>query len=56
MGEAELARFLQVAAGSANEPEYHLLLAHDLHLLDPVEHEGLARETIEIKRMLTTLI
>jgi len=32
-GKAELARFLQVAMGSASELEYHLLLAHDLGLL-----------------------
>ncbi|WP_287295423.1 four helix bundle protein, partial [Moorena sp. SIO2C4] len=27
MSEAELARFLQIAMGSASELEYHLLLA-----------------------------
>lgn len=32
-GEAELARFLQIAMGSASELEYHLLLARDLNLL-----------------------
>jgi four helix bundle protein len=29
-GDADFARFLQMAAGSASEVEYHLLLAHDL--------------------------
>jgi four helix bundle protein len=29
-GDAELARFLQIAMGSASELEYHLLLANDL--------------------------
>jgi four helix bundle protein len=29
-GEAELARFLQIAMGSASELEYYLLLAYDL--------------------------
>ena len=33
-GDAELARFLKISAGSASELEYHLLLARDLHLLD----------------------
>lgn len=55
-GDAELARFLKVAAGSASELEYHLLLSRDLHLLGPEDHDHLANETEEIKRMLTTLI
>ncbi|MCA1717549.1 MAG: four helix bundle protein [Actinobacteria bacterium] len=55
-GDAELARFLQIASGSASEPEYHLLLAHDLKLLKTPEYETLAREVIEIKRMLTSFI
>jgi four helix bundle protein len=33
-GDPELARFLQIAMGSASELEYHLLLARDLQLLD----------------------
>src|SRR5436309_2152037 len=32
-GDAEFARFLQMAAGSASEVEYHLLLARDMELL-----------------------
>ncbi len=32
-GDAELARFLQIAMGSASELEYHILLANDLGLL-----------------------
>jgi four helix bundle protein len=31
--EADFARFLQIAMGSASELEYHLLLARDLNLL-----------------------
>lgn len=55
-GDAELARFLKIAAGSASELEYHLLSARDLHLLDTQTHERLAIETTEIKRMLTTFV
>ncbi|QIN81790.1 four helix bundle protein [Rubrobacter tropicus] len=55
-GDAELARFLKMAAGSAGELEYHLLLARDLHLLGPQQHERLADATVEIKRMLTTFV
>ncbi len=55
-GDAELARFLQIAAGSASELEYHLLLAHNLGFLEASSHERLTRETSEIKRMLTVFI
>ena len=34
-GDTELARFLQIAMGSASEFEYHLLLARDLDYLSP---------------------
>ncbi len=55
-GDAELARFLQVAMGSASELEYHLLLAHDLGLLANSDYDGLSRGVTEVKRMLTSLI
>ena len=55
-GEAELARFLRIAAGSASELEYHLLLARDLRLLKIEDYEQLAGEVTEIKRMLTSFI
>ena len=38
-GDAEFARFLQMAAGSASEVEYHLLLARDLDLIPPDDYE-----------------
>lgn len=55
-GDAELARFLQIAMGSASELEYHLLLSHDLDLLPATEYKQLAEETTEVKRMLTSFI
>ncbi|NIR18127.1 MAG: four helix bundle protein [Desulfobacterales bacterium] len=55
-GSAELARFLQIGLGSASELEYHLLLAHDLQLLDGSDYEKLTREATEVKRMLTSFI
>jgi len=55
-GEAELARFLNIAMGSASELEYQLLLAHDLKLLDADEHQSLSVDVIEVKRMLTSLV
>jgi four helix bundle protein len=54
--DADLARFLQIAAGSASEWEYHILLANELGLIEKREYEGLAREVTEVKRMLTPFI
>jgi len=42
--------------GSASELEYHLLLAGDLKLIQPKDHEELARQTTAAKRMLAALI
>jgi len=55
-GNVEPARFLQTSLGSASELEYHLLLAHDLGLLDNPEHERLIGEVTEVKRMLTSFV
>ncbi len=55
-GDAEFARFCSIAMGSASELEYHLLLARDLKLIKPEDHEELAQRTTEVKRMLTALI
>jgi len=55
-GDAELARFLQIAMGSASELEYHLLLAQDLHFLDNEKYNQLAPRVTEIKKMLASFI
>ena len=55
-GNAELARFCSIAMGSASELEYHLLLAADLKLIDPKQHQAVSERTIEVKRMLAALI
>jgi four helix bundle protein len=55
-GKADLARFLQIAMGSASELEYHLLLARDLDVLRGTDHKRLTGEAIEVKRMLASLI
>jgi four helix bundle protein len=54
-GNVELARFLQIALGSASELEYHLLLAHDLKHISTPEYEAAAADVSEVKRMLTGL-
>jgi four helix bundle protein len=55
-GDAELARFLTIAAGSASEVEYHLLLAHDLNYLSHTDYGQLNGEINELKRMLSAFI
>ncbi len=54
--EADLARFLQIAAGSASELEYHILLANELGFLEVRQYERLAGEVTEVKRMLASSI
>ena len=51
--DTELARFLQIASGSASEVEYLLLLAKDLNYLPKEDYDSLHQQTVEIKRMLT---
>jgi len=55
-GDAELARFLRIAMGSASELEYHLLLSYDLGLLKKADYELFANDVIEVKRMLASFI
>ena len=54
--DADFSRFLQIAMGSATKLEYHLLLSHDLGILDDFNYEKLSKETVEIKQMLTSFI
>jgi four helix bundle protein len=54
--DADFSRFLQMAMGSATESEYHLLLSHDLGILNDADFENLSKETVEVKQMLTSFI
>jgi four helix bundle protein len=55
-GERELARYLSIAAGSASEAEYQLLLAGDLSYLNDARHRSLDSQVNEVKRMLNSFI
>lgn len=55
-GERELARFLSIAAGSASESEYQLLLARDLGYLHHDAHRELDEQVNEVKRMLNSFL
>jgi four helix bundle protein len=55
-GDAEFARFCQIAMGSASELEYHFLLTHDLGFMEGSSYESLNRDLVEVKRMLNVFI
>lgn len=44
--------FLNIAAGSASELHYQLILSKDLHYITEVVFRDLSTETIEIKKMI----
>ena len=54
--DADFARFLQMAMGSASETEYQLILARDLDFLPKDSYEKLHSEVEEVKRMLVSLL
>jgi four helix bundle protein len=54
--DRELGRFLLISMGSANETEYHLLLAKDLSYLNESTYISLAEDVAEVKRMMTGLL
>jgi four helix bundle protein len=54
--DRELARFMSIAAGSASEVEYHLLLACDLTYIQDERHREPNQQVNEIKRMLNSFI
>jgi four helix bundle protein len=54
--DGELLRFLNIAGGSASELDYHLLLAHDIGLIDAQAYAQLELATNEVMRMLNGLI
>jgi four helix bundle protein len=54
--DAEMARFLQIALGSACELEYELLLSQDLEYLTAAAYAPLASDVTETKRMLSIFI
>ena len=54
--ERDFARFLSIAAGSASEAEYQLLLARDLGYLADKIYRQLDAQINEVKRMLNSLI
>jgi len=54
-GDPEFARFIGIAAGSAAELEYQLLVAKDLGYIQPEDYAKLNANLAEIGRMLISL-
>jgi four helix bundle protein len=54
--DADFARFVQIAVGSASEAEYQLLLAHDLRYLPDPEFDRLNAGLLGVRRMLMALL
>lgn len=54
--DADFARFLPIAIGSAFEVENHLILAHDLGFLDSPRHASLEAGVEEVKRILAAFL
>ena len=55
-GDPEIARFFQIAMGSASELEYHLLLTRDLKFLKESDWDRLTNRVNEVKMMLASFI
>ena len=55
-GEAELARYVKIAMGSASELQNHIRLAKDLGFLNPSDHVSTVKDLTSVRQMLTALL
>ena len=55
-GDNDFARFVEMAASSALELEYQLLLSHDVEFIDQPQYRELQTSAVEVKQMLASLI
>lgn len=54
--DAQFARFLYIALGSAAELDYQILLAHELEYIDNTDYQDLQSEVDQIKKMLAAFV
>ncbi len=54
--QQDFGRYLNIALGSVNEPEYFLILSKEIHYLPEAEFTELIDKTNEIEAMLISLI
>ena len=55
-GDAELARFLSIAMGSASELECQLQMSHDMDMLAHDQYHTINTKLLELKRQLNTFL
>jgi four helix bundle protein len=55
-GDAEMARYVQIAMGSASELQNHLRLAKDLGFLGPQDHVAILHDLSSVRQMLTAFL
>jgi len=54
--DGELARYIQIAMGSASELQNHLRLAKDLEFLEDAQYAQLFKELTSVRQMLTAFL
>ncbi len=54
--DAQFARFLYIALGSATELDYQILLAHELEYINASKYQELSSEIDQIKKMLSAFV
>lgn len=54
--DAQFARFLYIALGSAAELDYQLFLAYELEYIGKTDYKDLQSEVDQIKKMLATFV
>jgi four helix bundle protein len=54
--DADFAKFLQIAFGSASELEYLIIFSKELNYIDQGIYNKLVSDVIEIKKMLTSFL
>jgi four helix bundle protein len=52
----EFGRFARIAANSASELEYHLIVARDIQLISTSDFVTLSTQTIEVRKMIHGLL
>jgi four helix bundle protein len=55
-GDVELARYVQIAGGSASELQNHIRLAKDLGFLSSLEYTAIQNDVTSVRQMLTAFL
>ena len=55
-GDVELARYVQIASGSASELQNHIRLAKDLGFLSSLEYAAVLNDVTSVRQMLTAFL